>query len=50
MPFRYECTECDFDHFSPGVASAHEANENHRVEPYSVDESDGYTWQGAKNE
>ena len=48
MPFRYRCMEpgCDFDHFSPGFASAHENNEGHDVESYGVDQDDGYTWQG----
>ena len=48
MPFRYRCDDCRFDHWSPGIASAHEANTGHDIEPYSVDQEDGYTWQGAK--
>lgn len=48
MPFRYRCTEdgCDFDHFSPGLTSAHEGNTGHDCETYSVDQDDGYNWQG----
>lgn len=46
MPFRYRCLECEFDHFSPGVTSAHEANEGHECESYTVDQEDGYNWQG----
>jgi len=50
MPFRYRCSTvgCDFDHFSPGIASAHESEDGHNCESYTVDQDDGYTWQGQK--
>lgn len=42
MPFRYRCTDddCEFDHHSPGLAMAHEANEDHECETYTVDETE----------
>lgn len=50
MPFRYRCTEpdCGFDHFSPGMTSAHEHNTGHEVESYTVDQDDGYSWDGQR--
>jgi len=46
MPFRYRCLDCEFDHFSPGLTSAHENNQGHRCESYTVDQEDGCNWQG----
>lgn len=47
MPFRYRCLteDCSVDTHSPGIASAHESNDGHEMESYTVDQ-DGYTWQG----
>jgi len=42
VPFRYRCATigCDFDHFSPGVATAHESLDGHNCEVYNPQEAD----------
>ena len=50
MPFRYRCATvgCYFDHFSPAIATAHESEDGHNCESYTVEVDDGYTWDGQK--
>ena len=44
MPFRYRCNDCEFDHFSPGIAEVHENRMKHTVETYEVDDEEYYTY------